>query len=197
MDEIDYRKTEEGNELRLTKYLDPDRRIKRLPSKVANIPLTLKAKYFIWTAAIITSAICAGYFYFYLRAGTTIRQVVYDDLYSFGEHIDSLVVNEPTIPYDLRDTQGLVTKIKQEYGNRIYEIIILDNDGIVQGNLRGNDDDSKWLNKFVPRKKRKNTRKIYKARISDRSGQETDVFEYISTLMDRDKGAKRRASSVD
>lgn len=192
MDEIDYRKTEEGNELRLTKYLDPDRRIKRLPSKVANIPLTLKAKYFIWTAAIITSAICAGYFYFYLRAGTTIRQVVYDDLYSFGEHIDSLVVNEPTIPYDLRDTQGLVTKIKQEYGNRIYEIIILDNDGIVQGNLRGNDDDSKWLNKFVPpEKSEKIQEKIYKARISDRSGQETDVFEYISTLMDRDKGAKK------
>lgn len=62
LEEIDYRKTEEGNELRLTKRREPVRgRRLQLPS----LSLSLKARYSAIACAAVTTIVAAGYFYFY------------------------------------------------------------------------------------------------------------------------------------
>jgi len=62
LDDIDYRKTEEGNELRLTKRREPARaRRWQLPS----LSLSLKARYSAIACAAVTVIVAAGYFYFY------------------------------------------------------------------------------------------------------------------------------------
>ncbi|MFQ5708355.1 MAG: SpoIIE family protein phosphatase [bacterium] len=114
MDEIDYRKTEEGNELRVTKYREPLTKKSWLES-VTSIPLSLKAKYFFRTISIITVMIAASYIYYYLKAGTkviadfitsgraTANQIVNlisaattdkDDMFSLSEKVDGIYVEE-------------------------------------------------------------------------------------------------------
>lgn len=196
MDEIDYRKTEEGNELRLTKYLESEKRTRKLPAKVANIPVTLKAKYFIRTAAILTVIILTGYFYYYINASSTIRSVIVDDLHNFGEHIDSLLVYEPRVPFDKNDTYSLVRKIHQDNINKIYEIIVTDNSGKIQGHIRGSNDTNKWLEQFEPPSKSKQIReKIFECELYEilpgQGESEIEVYDYISTLIDNETQSKK------
>ncbi|MDZ7271757.1 MAG: SpoIIE family protein phosphatase [candidate division KSB1 bacterium] len=62
LDSIDYRKTEEGNELRLTKRREPVRaRRLHLPT----LSLSLKARYSAIACAAVTLIVTAGYLYFY------------------------------------------------------------------------------------------------------------------------------------
>lgn len=209
MDEIDYRKTEEGNELRLTKYLDAEKRKSRLPSPVSSIPLSLKAKYFIRTAAALTLVICLGYLYFYVQAASDIRSAVLHDLKEFGTHIDSLLTNEPTIPQDKNDTYLFVRSIHQDNINKIYEIIITDQSGRIQGHIRGTDDYSKWLEPFAPPEKSTQLQeKLYQCTLNepgpDKQQQKIDVYDYISPILDRQSGAvkgelhiRRLKSNVD
>ena len=73
LDEIDYHHTEEGNELRLTKYRDSSFR-KKEDAKPATTSLTLsiKTRYSLITAGILTAIIIAVYSYFFFAHG---RQV--------------------------------------------------------------------------------------------------------------------------
>jgi serine phosphatase RsbU (regulator of sigma subunit)/anti-sigma regulatory factor (Ser/Thr protein kinase)/TolA-binding protein len=196
MDEIDYRKTEEGNELRLTKYLEAEKRTRKLPAKVASVPLTLKAKYFIRIAAIVTVIILTGYFYYYINASSTVHSVILDDLHDFGERIDSLLVNEPTVPFDKNDTYSLVRKIHQDNVNKIYEIVVTDNSGKIQGYIRGSHDTDKWLEQFEPASNLKQIReKIFKCTLQEfppgQEASEIEVYDYISTLVDKESQAKK------
>lgn len=62
LDDIDYRKTEEGNELRLTKRREPAR-ARRF--HVPSLSLSLKARYSAIACAAVTAIVTAGYLYFY------------------------------------------------------------------------------------------------------------------------------------
>ena len=69
MDEIDYRRTEEGNELRITKYRDtPQKKDKASNKTVPATPSSIKSKFFFRTIAFITLLGGAGYGYFYIQA---------------------------------------------------------------------------------------------------------------------------------
>ena len=64
LDSIDYRKTEEGNELWLVKNRDilPKRKL-----SVSSIPLTLKVRYWLISIAIFSFVVASAYIFFFLR----------------------------------------------------------------------------------------------------------------------------------
>ncbi|NOY57799.1 MAG: SpoIIE family protein phosphatase [Calditrichaeota bacterium] len=64
LDSIDYRKTEEGNELWLVKNRDilPKRKL-----SVSSIPLTLKVRYWLVSIAIFSFVVASAYIFFFLR----------------------------------------------------------------------------------------------------------------------------------
>lgn len=73
LDEIDYQHTEEGNELRLTKYRDSSFRKKEgTPAPTPSLSLSLKNRYSLITAAILTLAVALGYFFFFFIHGNRV-----------------------------------------------------------------------------------------------------------------------------
>jgi len=73
LDEIDYHHTEEGNELRLTKYRESSFRRKEgetLPTPA--LSLSLKTRYSLITAGILTFILLVVYFYFFFSHGNKI-----------------------------------------------------------------------------------------------------------------------------
>jgi len=77
LDEIDYQHTEEGNELRLTKYRDSSFRKKEEGAAVTatitpSLSLSLKTRYLLVAAAIITVIVTAGYFLFFFVNGNRV-----------------------------------------------------------------------------------------------------------------------------
>lgn len=132
MDEIDYRRTEEGNELRLTKTREQERSKSKLHVPVAKavkgIPATLKAKYWIRTSAVITAVVGLGYLYFFLRVDFLIRQEVLARLTETANLIkNNLLADDET----LLDYSGskIAGSINVAYGERkdfLYDVIVVD-----------------------------------------------------------------------
>jgi len=137
MDDIDYRRTEEGNELRLTKNRDtPAKRGVKLPGKIQvhmpgafkSIPATLKAKYWIRASALITVVVGLAYLYFFIRAGKEIRSENLEVLARAGNLIkNSLISDEEILSYsDGSKIQGVLDAAFKERRDFLHDIIIVD-----------------------------------------------------------------------
>ncbi len=72
LDEIDYHHTEEGNELRLTKYRDSSFRKKEGSGSTPILSLSLKTKYSLTTTAVLTFVVVVVYFYFFFVHGNKV-----------------------------------------------------------------------------------------------------------------------------
>jgi len=158
MDEIDYRKTEEGNELRLTKNRDtpaPTKLREQIP-KVANavkaIPLSLKAKYWTWTTLALTGIIGLGYGYFFWQAKNQETAQFFNDFRGVSEPISRTLNNASGIFTDPSGAQGLkaVREIykSDEVRRIVHEIVLVDSmDAII-----GHADSSRLIERFeLPR----------------------------------------------
>lgn len=146
MDEIDYRKTEEGNELRMTKNRDTG---KRQAAKLNTIPLSLKAKYFLRTASILTLIITCGYVYLYIRADKEIRQADLRQHFLVGEKI----ARQLSYHSDLNNKDRLNFKVLDMYTtldqSAIFELILVHGkSGIIWAHSEENVAKSKWLQPF-------------------------------------------------
>ncbi|RMD92728.1 MAG: HAMP domain-containing protein, partial [Calditrichaeota bacterium] len=135
MDDIDYRRTEEGNELRLTKYRDEDRSdgVKALPQKVKTIPLSLKAKYFIRTALIITFIVAGAYGYFYYKVSVTTQKKYFAQLMRVGNQAFSeLMTDERNFQIEnLHHLFATVFDLYKKYNKDVYEFLVVDRKGLV------------------------------------------------------------------
>lgn len=154
MDEIDYRKTEEGNELRLTKNRDAPQKSKlrdQIP-KVANafktIPLSLKAKYWTWTTLALTAMIGLGYIYFFWQAEEQETTRFFNDFRGISEPVGSGLKNAPNIFNDPSGAQGhkaiLEIYKSDEVRRLVYEIVIVDSAEVIVGHA----DLSKLIQQF-------------------------------------------------
>lgn len=148
MDEIDYRKTEEGNELRMTKYHDAGKRphVRALPEKVRSIPLSLKAKYFIRTALALTLIVAAAYSYYYYKIDQTVRRSHLQNLAVIGNQIaNDLTADKMTLEEDHLLYTALVHAF-EKHKKTVYEAMVVDR----ERNIRVATDDRKWLSKMPP-----------------------------------------------
>ncbi|TDI91757.1 MAG: tetratricopeptide repeat protein [Caldithrix sp.] len=123
MDEIDYRKTEEGNELRITKFRKTPEKGKIL-SAVSTIPSSIKVKYFFRTMAIITLIVAVGYLYFFLNSDDILISQFIDDARSTNIKIINRIRAIPPKTFFLLTD---VPPIEEEYKDQIHEISIVDN----------------------------------------------------------------------
>ena len=144
MDEIDYRKTEEGNELRLTKNRDGPAQLTKLRAqipKMANafksIPLSLKAKYWTWTTLALAGMIGLGYAYFYWEAEKQETTQFFSDFRGISEPITGGLKNAPEIFTDLSGAKGRKAVIEiyksDEVRRIVHEIVIVDNSEAIVG----------------------------------------------------------------
>ena len=136
MDEIDYRRTEEGNELRLTKYRTPEGKKGdgALPQKVKQIPLSLKAKYFIRTAIAVTVLIAGVYVYFFIREAQEIRKKHLTQLQQLAEPVLAELLDDPK-NFELENLHHLfaeVLDLYKKYQNDVFEFLLIDRQGMVE-----------------------------------------------------------------
>jgi serine phosphatase RsbU (regulator of sigma subunit)/anti-sigma regulatory factor (Ser/Thr protein kinase)/tetratricopeptide (TPR) repeat protein len=145
LDEIDYRKTEEGNELWMYKSRDVARHRKM---SVPAIPMTLKARYWLISMAIFSFFLLAVYAFFYFRQDDLILSEYIDR----GRSACSLLAREiasnverPDFPievheqlvqsgsYDLHATTAAdqpITALKNtEYSDILFNAFVVDNTG--------------------------------------------------------------------
>ena len=128
MDDIDYRKTEEGNELRITKYLEAPEK-KKIVGAVSSIPLSLKVKYFFRTIAILTIIIAVGYIYFYFKADDEIVS----NLIAFGQTSCNQIANRlgSELTEDLTFFEEVLRPIYEEKKDQLYRLSIENTKGII------------------------------------------------------------------
>ena len=122
MDKIDYRKTEEGNELRITKFHQTPEKGKILSA--VSIPSSIKVKYFLRTIAIITLLITLGYLYFFVNSDDTLISQFIDDARSTNTNLINRIRAIPPKTFFLLTD---VPPIEEEYKERIHQISIVDN----------------------------------------------------------------------
>ncbi|MCH7753669.1 SpoIIE family protein phosphatase [candidate division KSB1 bacterium] len=122
MDKIDYRKTEEGNELRITKFYQTPEKGKILSA--VSIPSSIKVKYFLRTIAIITLLITLGYLYFFVNSDDALISQFIDDARSTNTNLINRIRAIPPKTFFLLTD---VPPIEEEYKERILQISIVDN----------------------------------------------------------------------
>lgn len=88
LDEIDYRKTEEGNELWMVKYRDAAQKKKKLT--VSTIPLGLKARYWLVSVSIFTLFLALAYLYFFFRQ----EKIILDEFLDRGRRAASVLASD-------------------------------------------------------------------------------------------------------
>ncbi len=144
MDEIDYRKTEEGNELRLTKNRDAPAQLTRLRAQipkmaeaVRSIPLSLKAKYWTWTTLMLAGMIGLGYGYFFWRTTEQETEKFFNEFRGVSEPVTGGLKNAPDIFNDLSGAKGQKAVLEiyksEEVRRIVHEIVIVDSSEAIVG----------------------------------------------------------------
>jgi len=131
MDDIEYRKTEEGNELRITKKRDHQDKKKNLIKSVSTIPFLVKAKYFFRTLAVVGLIIASGYFYFFMEADKRIRQEFITFSKLINRQILTRISSAPAEEFEF--IEGVVEPIYQGYREQLFQIaVVVDSTGSIE-----------------------------------------------------------------
>jgi len=188
MDEIDYRKTEEGNELRLTKNRDAPAQLTRLRAQIPkvaeafkSIPLSLKAKYWTWTTLALAAMIGSGYVYYYWQAKNQETAQFFQEFVN-GSNVVRTKLDDPKISFEAGKAIRTIQKLK-EIREIICEIVLVDSFNYVIGHT---DSTKEYVDWHVPTGRREVMKGIFADMlpISDgrngRSGQE--IYDQVIPL---------------
>ena len=129
MDDIDYRRTEEGNELRITKFRDKPEP-KRLVERVSSIPLSIKATFFVRSVLIITTMVGLGYLYYYSRADDTILERFLATERTRNQQILNRINSAPGEAFEF--VEDVVHPIYEEYSEDLFQMSVEDSTGTIQ-----------------------------------------------------------------
>lgn len=131
MDSIEYRKTSEGNELRMTKLRDEAPK-KKIDIPVPSMSMTLKARYSLIMSAILTIIILIGYLYYYFHWETKIiHEIIIAGkriCESFAANLSNDIDLESGELDDFRVSKDVLQK-KGEYSEIIQDIAVTHSTG--------------------------------------------------------------------
>lgn len=180
MDEIDYRRTEEGNELRITKYRDTQQTSKR-PASVVSLPRSIKVKFFIRTLIIVTLIIALGYLYYYFRA----HDHVITDFINSARFTHTQILNRissaPSSGFEF--IEDIVHPIYENYKEQVYQLSIEDSTGVIVYSTNLGD----LFGKFSrPDNYETVERSIYKYKM----GNDVEVFELENDIVIKSSGRR-------
>jgi serine phosphatase RsbU (regulator of sigma subunit)/anti-sigma regulatory factor (Ser/Thr protein kinase)/tetratricopeptide (TPR) repeat protein/transposase len=205
MDEIDYRRTEEGNELRLTKHRDAPLKKSKMPIRVPRgvpvhmptafkgIPATLKARYWIRTSAVITVIVGLGYLLFFFRAASENQGEVFATLTEVGKVIKNNLISDPDILLDDSGAkiQGVLDAGFKDRRGFLYDIIVVDSTDFISAHT----DINRGYRRFdeMPANRKMVAPDIYLYRVMAPSDNdqpaEREVYDHFTPIITRD-GAK-------
>lgn len=174
MDEIDYRRTEEGNELRITKHRDKNES-KKLVSKVSAIPLSIKVNFFLRSILIATCFIGLGYLYYFIKAD----DIVLTNFIAAERAMTSRIVHRVSSAPIEESTflEDIIHPIYQDYENRVVRMAIEDSTGLVVWSS----DESEFDLPFVrPDRAEELDEGIYKYGLNG-----SNVFEFENVIVTR------------
>lgn len=131
IDEIDYRKTVEGNELRLTK----NRKISvRRHFIMPEISITMKTRFSLVASAVLSVFVIATFIWTYLRQDEII---INNELEYWGDLArgvatnchDHLAKDEPTS----WEMARIAAEFQRDYNQSVIDLVVLDDTGIIHG----------------------------------------------------------------
>lgn len=184
MDEIDYRKTEEGNELRITKYREAIEK-KKILSSMSSIPFSIKAKYFLRTVGIVAGIITLSYFYFFFTADDRVRSEHIADWRTTNSQINSRIRSVPAADFSgIYLNLEVGPEIYEGYKDQILQLTVEDSAGTIVYSSK--DPANQYLAPFSrPADAEEIEPGIYKYELN---GEE--VYEFESDIRIRDSGAQ-------
>lgn len=145
MDEVDYRKTAEGNELRLTKHRDGSsikrgltKPITSAASAVKAIPFSLKARYWLRTFGVLLTVIVGGYFYSFFMVERTERAAFLSSLRAVSTQLNKALQERPEVLDDVTgDIIGdLFASMYRPYANSLHDLVLVNASGEIIGHNR-------------------------------------------------------------
>jgi serine phosphatase RsbU (regulator of sigma subunit)/anti-sigma regulatory factor (Ser/Thr protein kinase)/transposase len=129
IDEIDYRKTVEGNELKLVKFRKaPTRKSSFLP----DVSMSIKARFSLTASAILTIFILSGFFFSYLQQK---GKIVKGDL-EVGRGLARLMAQrslDPLVNEKNTDLVDIAADVYRNHEQMIVEALVLDKANRIQG----------------------------------------------------------------
>lgn len=182
IDEIDYRHTEEGNELRLTKFRDGKFKKVDTPKddrSKSTLSMSLKSKYSFFAAAILTGIIAVGFTYFYFSHGEQIVDTMLTLEKTNSENISRVVLqpNESSLNTIYINTH-LNEAIDLSENDEIYRLLIIDSDDLC---IYSNDDEALYTTFTLPDDKELIKEGIYRYRIPETN---VDIYDVVSPIKD-------------
>jgi len=143
LDEIDYQKTEDGNELRLVKYRD---QVKKRKLAVPAIPMTLKARYWLISIGVFTVVLVMIYFFLFFREGKVITDnylnrgydacsdLANDLLGVFTEEQQKQLIEDGSLkdPYIIDNARQSINRFKNSvYRDIMVHAFVTDKDSVI------------------------------------------------------------------
>jgi len=181
MDDIDYHKTEEGNELRLTKKRDTPRH-QRLKVPVGSIPVTLKAKYFLRISAVVTLVVALGYLYYFQRHGQRVLEEVLGQARQVTDLITSSLSQNDRVMADdsgldwFPEVQTLYRRFRRDTDGMVERLLVVNRYGDIF--VSSDTTDALWVKFVLPEGARKVAHDV--ARFRDSHGQQ--VYDLATEL---------------
>ena len=173
LDEIEYHHTEEGNELRLTKYKDSTFR-KKNKAGAPSLSLSLKAKYSTITAFILIAAISIGYSFRYIKHGNSVLESFIRNEQPVCEDVARIISSEgfETIsPPVLMQIVEDFCKDRKE----IYRIIVKDVDDFVVYST----DEKLFMTEF---KLPEPNKSLYPGLFEYKTDQDLSIYSFVSDI---------------
>ncbi len=180
IDDIKYLHTDEGNELRLTKYKDGDFRKKGSTPIQTLSPLSasLKSRYSLFSAGILTAIVMIGYIYFYISHGKQILDQILLSQKANSENIGRTVIAPgDTVLNVVYINSHLNDAIDFSQQNEIYRILIIDSENLC---IYSNDDEVAYTHYEIPTKHKMIRPDIYQYKTKDKN---TEVFDIVSLIV--------------
>ncbi|NOY79005.1 MAG: SpoIIE family protein phosphatase [Calditrichaeota bacterium] len=129
VDDIEYYRTGEGNELRLTKKIEKKRKAK---ISVPSIPGSLRIKYYSYSAAILSTLIILGYFYFFFQRS----EQILDQTFAQGEAAVKVLAKNSTNWIGTAAELNLNKEVKvilTQNPKLLTYAVVVDKNGVVKG----------------------------------------------------------------
>ncbi|MEK7728289.1 MAG: SpoIIE family protein phosphatase, partial [candidate division KSB1 bacterium] len=200
MDEIDYRKTEEGNQLRLSKNRESTRSVPKkllaapLKSAVQAIPFSIKAKYWFRSCAVLITGVVLAYCYYHYKAGQTEFTRFLVRLNEIDVATNRIFDYKPDLLVDAfgGEVSAALQEMYNENRDVLYEVALVDSLDYILGH---NNPDLVVANKLAPpvSDKQKIDKKIQLYEIAAKNGagevERFAVYDVVTTLKTKPKTA--------
>jgi len=139
MSEVEYKSTDDGNELRMVKYIEKPKR-----SKGKKRGMSIRVKFGLWGSLVMFLIVAGVYSYFSRQVADSLRKKLFQDAIGVTKNLAANSADLLVLGYDL-DMANLVKRMVGRGSNLAYALI-LDNQGVIWAHT----DVQRIMTKYTP-----------------------------------------------